>query len=220
MDDFTIAVERIVAGLEKRNRVLNEKERTVVAHHEMGHALVAMSLPGVDEVHKVSVIPRGIGALGYTIQRPTEDRFLMMREELENKMAVLLGGRAGEELVFGRLSTGAADDLVKVANIARSMVVRYGMVESLGQLAYEEPHSLLLGESLFPRKRDYSEQTAHQIDVAVREIVNRCYDKARTILAREKPLLERGAQLLLQKETLAEADLAELRRGMGLEKAA
>jgi cell division protease FtsH len=220
LEDFTQAVERIIAGLEKKNRVLNPEERRVIAHHEMGHALVAMALPGTDPVHKVSIIPRGVGALGYTIQRPTEDRFLMTREELENKMAVLLGGRAAEEIAFGRLSTGAADDLVKVANIARSMVVRYGMVESLGHLAYEEPHSLLLGEGLFPRKRDYSEQTAHQIDVAVREIVDRSYDKARTILAREKPLLERGAQLLLQKETLAEAELAELRRGIGLERAA
>jgi cell division protease FtsH len=161
-----------------------------------------------------------VGALGYTIQRPTEDRFLMTREELENKMAVLLGGRAAEELAFGRLSTGAADDLVKVANIARSMVVRYGMVDSLGHLAYEEPQSPFLGEHLFPRKREYSEETAREIDVAVRDIVSRAHDKAVGILAREKPLLERGAQLLLQKETLAEAELAELRRGMGLEKAA
>jgi cell division protease FtsH len=126
------AVERIIAGLEKRNRVLNAEERRVIAHHEMGHALVAMALPGTDPVHKVSIIPRGVGALGYTIQRPTEDRFLMTREELENKMAVLLGGRAAEEIVLGRLSTGAADELVNVANIARSMVTRYGMVESLG----------------------------------------------------------------------------------------
>jgi cell division protease FtsH len=179
-----------------------------------------MALPGTDPVHKVSIIPRGVGALGYTIQRPTEDRFLMTRDELENKMAVLLGGRAAEEIVFARLSTGAADDLVKVTNIARSMVMRYGMVEALGHLAYEEPQSPLLGEYLFPRKREYSEDTARQIDGAVRDIVKRSYDKARTILAREKPLLERGAQLLLQKETLAEADLAELRRGMGMEKAA
>jgi cell division protease FtsH len=220
LEDFTQAVERIVAGLEKRNRVLNPEERRVIAHHEMGHALVAMALPGSDPVHKVSIIPRGVGALGYTIQRPTEDRFLMSREELENKMAVLLGGRAAEEIAFGRLSTGAADDLVKVANIARSMVTRYGMVESLGALAYEEPHTPMLGADLFPRKRDYSEHTAREIDVAVRAIVERSYGKARSILAREKPLLERGAQLLLQKETLAEAELAELRRGMSLERAA
>jgi cell division protease FtsH len=220
LDDFTQAVERIVAGLEKKNRVLNPEERRVIAHHEMGHALVAMALPGSDPVHKVSIIPRGVGALGYTIQRPTEDRFLMTREELENKMAVLLGGRAAEQLIFGQLSTGAADDLAKVANIARSMVTRYGMVASLGHLAYEEPQSPLLGEHLLPKKRDYSEDTAREIDVAARAIVELSYHKAKAILARERPLLERGAQLLLQKETLAEAELAELRRGMSLGKAA
>jgi cell division protease FtsH len=219
LEDFTRAVERIVAGLEKRNRVLNEQERRTVAYHEMGHALVAMALPGTDPVHKVSIIPRGVGALGYTIQRPTEDRFLMSREELENKMAVLLGGRAAEQTVFGRLSTGAADDLAKVANIARSMVMRYGMVESLGQLAYEEPQSPFLGENLLPRKREYSEQTAREIDLAVRAIVTAAYDKAIAVLSREKPLLERSAQLLLQKETLVEAELAELRRGRPVEKA-
>ena len=220
LEDFTHAVERIVAGLEKRNRVLNEHERRVVAHHEMGHALVAMALPGTDPVHKVSIIPRGVGALGYTIQRPTEDRFLMSREELENKMAVLLGGRAAEQTVFGQLSTGAADDLAKVANIARSMVMRYGMVEALGQLAYEEPRSPFLGENLLPGKREYSEETAREIDVAVRAIVKSAYDKAIAVLSRDKPLLERGAQLLLQKETLTEAELAELLLGRPAEKAA
>jgi cell division protease FtsH len=220
LEDFTQAVERIVAGLEKRNRVLNEEERRVIAHHEMGHALVAMSLPGSDPVHKVSIIPRGVGALGYTIQRPTEDRFLMSREELENKMAVLLGGRAAEQTVFGHLSTGAADDLVKVSNIARAMVMRYGMVEALGQLAYEEPQSPLLNPEFFPQRREYSEQTAREIDVAVREIVKAAYDKALAILARERALLERGAQLLLAKETLTETDLAELRRSLALPEAA
>ncbi|MBV9586304.1 MAG: ATP-dependent zinc metalloprotease FtsH, partial [Alphaproteobacteria bacterium] len=136
--DFTAAVERIVAGLEKKNRLLNPHEREVVAHHEMGHALVGLSLPGTDKVHKVSIIPRGIGALGYTIQRPTEDRFLMTRQELENKMAVLLGGRAAEHIIFGELSTGAADDLVKVTDIARSIVTRYGMSAELGQVVYEK----------------------------------------------------------------------------------
>ena len=137
MADFNNAVERIVAGLEKRNRLLNPKEREIVAYHEMGHALVALALPGVDVVHKVSIIPRGIGALGYTIQRPTEDRFLMTRAELENKMAVLLGGRAAELLVFDHFSTGAADDLRRVTDIARSMVTRYGMSEALGSVAYD-----------------------------------------------------------------------------------
>jgi cell division protease FtsH len=210
LDDFTQAVERIVAGLEKKSRVLNENERRVVAHHEMGHALVAMALPGTDPVHKVSIIPRGVGALGYTIQRPTEDRFLMTREELENKMAVLLGGRAAEEVCFGHLSTGAADDLVKVANIARGMVMRYGMVESLGPLAYEEERAPFLGGMQVPAPREYSEQTAREIDVAVREIVKAAHDKAHAILTRDKAKLERGAALLLQKETLTEGELKAL----------
>jgi cell division protease FtsH len=211
MDDFTHAVERIVAGLEKKNRVLNEAERRIVAHHEMGHALVAMALPGTDPVHKVSIIPRGVGALGYTIQRPTEDRFLMTREELENKMAVLLGGRVAEEVCFGHLSTGAADDLVKVTNIARSMVTRYGMVKSLGHLAYDQERAPLLGGFQPPAPREYSEETAREIDVAVREIVDAAHAKARAILERDRAILERGAKQLLEKETLAEAELAVLK---------
>jgi len=210
LEDFTQAVERIVAGLEKKSRVLNENERRIVAHHEMGHALVAMGLPGTDPVHKVSIIPRGVGALGYTIQRPTEDRFLMTREELENKMAVLLGGRAAEEVCFGHLSTGAADDLVKVSNIARGMVMRYGMVESLGPLAYEEERAPFLGGVQMPAPREYSEQTAREIDVAVRSIVEAAHDKAHAILTRDKAKLERGATLLLQKETLTEDELKAL----------
>ena len=142
--DFTIAVERIVAGLERRNRVLNPEERKTVAYHEMGHALVALALPGSDAVHKVSIIPRGIGALGYTIQRPTEDRYLMTRDELENKIAVLLGGRAAERLVFGHTSTGAADDLAKATDIARAMVMRYGMDEELGHAAYDRERAPFL----------------------------------------------------------------------------
>jgi len=210
LDDFTRAVERIVAGLEKKNRVLNEAERRVVAFHEMGHALVAMALPGSDPVHKISIIPRGVGALGYTIQRPTEDRFLMTREELENKMAVLLGGRAAEETVFGRLSTGAADDLAKVTGIARSMAMRYGMVKTLGHVAYEEERSPFLGVPM-AAPREHSEETAREIDVAVREIVASAYDKALAILARERATLERGAHQLLEKETLVETELAGLR---------
>ena len=133
MADFDNAIERIVAGLEKRNRLLNPMERRVVAFHELGHTMVALALPGTDTVHKVSIIPRGIGALGYTIQRPIEDRYLMTRDELERKMAVLLGGRAAEHVVFGEVSTGAADDLARVTDIARAMVLRYGMSEALGQ---------------------------------------------------------------------------------------
>jgi cell division protease FtsH len=211
LDDFTRAIERIVGGLEKKNRLLNPREREVVAFHEMGHALVAMSLPGVDPVHKISIIPRGIGALGYTIQRPTEDRYLMTRDELEDKMAVLLGGRAAEHLVFGHLSTGAADDLAKVTDIARSMVMRYGMDEKLGHIAYEDERPAFLQVPGAPAPaRSYSEETSRDIDHAVRSIVNVAFDKAQAALTSGREMLERGARKLLEKETLTEEDLRAL----------
>src|SRR6266481_2958497 len=214
LEDFNQAIERMVAGLEKKNRVLNATERRVVAHHEMGHAMVAMALPGTDPVHKISIIPRGVGALGYTMQRPTEDRFLMTRSELENKMAVLLGGRAAEEVIFGHQSTGAANDLAKVTDIARSMVMRYAMVESLGHVAYEEQPAAFLGVQPFQKNREYSEATAREIDIAVRDIVDVVYEKAKLILTRERAALERWAQKLLEKETLGESELAELRASL------
>jgi cell division protease FtsH len=210
LDDFTAAVERIVAGLEKRSRILSPREREVVAHHEMGHALVALSLPGTDPVHKVSIIPRGIGALGYTIQRPTEDRFLMTRGELENKMAVLLGGRAAEHIVYGHLSTGAADDLAKVTDIARSMVMRYGMDEKLGSLSYEEERAPFLPVPLGGAERRYSEETARDIDRAVHAIAQAAFDRAVAILTKHRATLEDGARRLLQQETLSEEDIAGL----------
>jgi cell division protease FtsH len=211
-DDFTRAVERIVAGLEKKNRLLNPHERRIVAFHEMGHALVAMSLPGTDPVHKISIIPRGIGSLGYTIQRPTEDRYLMTREELENKMAVLLGGRAAERLVFDHLSTGAADDLAKVTDIARSMVMRYGMWEGLGHVAFDTERPTILGMPNVGAPREFSEETAREIDCAVREIVRKAFEKSFAILEKRRATLERGASLLLEKETLGEEELGALRR--------
>ena len=204
-DDFTAAIERIVAGLEKRNRLLNEFERTVVAHHEMGHAMVAASLPGSDPVHKISIIPRGIGALGYTIQRPTEDRYLMTRDELENKMAVLLGGRAAEHIVFGHLSTGASDDLARATDIARSMVLRYAMVPELGHVAHGDGTQSFLGAQVETRR--YSEETAREIDCAVRDLVGRAFERARTIVAANEKVLRNGAARLLAEETLDEADL-------------
>ena len=210
-DDFTKAIERIVAGLEKKNRLLNPKEREIVAYHEMGHALVAMSLPGVDPVHKISIIPRGIGALGYTIQRPTEDRFLMTRDELENKMAVLLGGRASEHLVFNQLSTGAADDLSKVTDIARSMVTQYGMDKKLGQVAYQEELPLFLEGAHHAMHREFSEETAREIDCAVRELIHQAFQKAVDILTDHRELLEKGAQLLLERETLSATDINALK---------
>ena len=209
MDDFNVAVERIVAGLEKKNRLLNPREREIVAHHEMGHAVVASALPGTDAVHKISIIPRGIGALGYTIQRPTEDRYLMTREELENKMAVLLGGRAAEHVVFGHLSTGAADDLSKATDIARNMVTRFGMGRPLGPVTYESEPNTFLGP-MAGTTRLYAEETAREIDVAVREIVDAAFERARAILTRNRPILEEGAKALLAKETLADAELARV----------
>jgi cell division protease FtsH len=211
MDDFTVALERIVAGLEKRNRLLNPREREIVAYHEMGHALVSAAIPGSDKVHKVSIIPRGIGALGYTIQRPTEDRYLMTKEELENKMSVLLGGRAAEHLVYGHLSTGAADDLARTTDTARHMVTRYAMVPKLGNVAYEtEPTGFLGGNPGGFLERTYSEETAREIDCAVRDIVDGAFAKARGILERNRDVLEKGARQLLEKETLDEASLEGL----------
>jgi cell division protease FtsH len=213
MADFTNAVERMVAGLEKRNRLLNPKEREIIAFHEMGHALVALTLPGTDPVHKVSIIPRGVGALGYTIQRPTEDRFLMTREELQNKMSVLLGGRAAEITIFGHLSTGAADDLRRVTDIARSMVTRYGMSERLGSVAYDrDPRTFLSGPDLPspPREQDYGEETAAAIDKEISAIVQAAMARALDILRERRDLLERSARRLLEKETLDEKELTEL----------
>jgi cell division protease FtsH len=207
MDDFNHAIERLIAGLEKKNRLLNPKERQVVAYHEIGHALVALTLPGVDPVHKVSIIPRGVGALGYTLQRPIEDRFLMTVDELENKMAVLLGGRAAEQLVFGEISTGAADDLMKVTEIARSMVTRYGMDPALGQAALETERGSFLGQPIEGGGRRFSEDTAREIDVAVRERIERTYQKALEILRARRAELESLAKKLLEKETLTADEL-------------
>jgi cell division protease FtsH len=213
MADFNNAVERIVAGLEKRNRLLNPREREIVAYHEMGHALVAMALPGSDPVHKVSIIPRGVGALGYTIQRPTEDRFLMTREELENKMAVLLGGRAAEAIVFGHLSTGAADDLARVTDIARSMVTRYGMSTKLGHVALEKDGRSFLTPNPMPdgmRERTFSDETATAIDDEVRTIASSAFERTVELLRERREVLERTARRLLEKETLDEAELLRL----------
>ena len=208
LDDFTGAIERIVAGLEKKNRLLNPHERKVVAYHEMGHALVAASLPGSDVVHKVSIIPRGVGALGYTLQRPTEDRFLMSTAELANKMAVLLGGRAAESLVFDEISTGAADDLGKATDIARHMITRYGMSQKLGQMVYEPQRQAFLGENMFglAKERDYSEETAREIDCEIRELVEQAFQSATKVLTSRRGDLESGAALLLEKETVTAED--------------
>ena len=216
MNDFNLAIERIVAGLEKKNRLLNPREREIVAHHEMGHAFVAAALPGSDAVHKISIIPRGIGALGYTIQRPTEDRYLMTREELESKMTVLLGGRAAEHLVFGHLSTGAADDLAKATDIARSMVTRFGMGATLGPVTYESEPTTFLGQA-YGSRRLYGEETAREIDVAVRALVEAQFQRARAILSTNRALLDEAARKLLATETLAGTELENLLGRVGKE---
>jgi cell division protease FtsH len=215
MVDLTAAIERIVGGLEKKTRVLNPRERETVAYHEMGHALVAMALPGMDPVQKVSIIPRGISALGYTVQRPTGDRFLMSKEEMEGRMAVLLGGRAAELLIFATPSTGAADDLAKATDLARAVVTRYGMYDKLGLVAYEaEPHAFLQGMPPTGAERSYSEQTAREIDCAVRDLVNDAFQTATNILTHTRSILERGAKVVLEKESIGEIELAQLREGM------
>jgi cell division protease FtsH len=217
MEDFNNAIERVVAGLEKRNRLLNPEERRVVAFHELGHAMVALALPGTDEVHKVSIIPRGVGALGYTIQRPTEDRFLMTRTELENRMAVLLGGRAAEGVVFREISTGATDDLVRATDLARAMVLRYGMSEALGNVAYDRERSPYLQTGIpMPQSRDYSEATAQAVDAAVSSLVNRALERASRILEHNRALLDRTAEELLKTETLNQSQLETLKRDITL----
>jgi cell division protease FtsH len=202
LDDFTTAIERIVAGLEKKSRVLGPVERSRVAHHEMGHALVAATLPGVDPVHKVSIIPRGVGALGYTMQRPTEDRFLLARQELENRIAVLMGGRAAEALIFdGEVSTGASDDLQRATEIANEMVTRYGMSETVGQRTYAPaPQPFLTGATV--KSVEASEVTEREIDVAVRDLVGKAFSRATDILGSRRADLIEGARLLLVQETL------------------
>jgi len=212
MEDFTRAIERIVAGLEKKNRLLNEYERKVTAYHEMGHALVARAIPGTDPVHKVSIIPRGVSALGYTIQRPTEDRFLMSRNELMDKMTVLLGGRAAESVVFGEISTGAADDLSRATDIARSMVTRYGMHEKLGMVSLESERSPFLPsvEGLATIRRDYSEETAREVDCALRTLIDDALQRAIGLLELHRAALEEGALRLLEKETLSGDELPRL----------
>lgn len=212
LQDFTVAIERLVAGLEKKSRLLNINERKTVAYHEMGHALVAVSLPGTDPVHKVSIIPRGIGALGYTMQRPTDDRYLMTKMELENRIAVLMGGRASEKLTFNHLSTGASDDLSKATDLARNMVTRFGMGSEMGNATYDsEPVGYLGQVQPGLSGRRYSEETAREIDGEIRKLVDSAFDRALAILQANRSVLEEGAELLLAKETLDEKDFEPLK---------
>jgi len=207
--DFTSAIERVVAGIEKKSRVLSPEERRRVAYHEMGHALVAASLPGVDPVQKISIIPRGIGALGYTMQRPTEDRFLLSESELKNRMAVLMGGRASEQLIFGDVSTGASDDLQRATEIGIEMVTKYGMDRTIGQRTYAARTQPFL---MAPQGGvvEAAEATTREIDVAVRDLVEAADQSARQILEKRRTDLEAGTKLLLEKETLTAEEFEPL----------
>jgi len=211
MQDFNGALERLVAGTEKRSRVLNPTDKKRVAYHEMGHALAAASLKGADPVHKISIIPRSIGALGYTMQRPTEDKFLITMEELKNRMVVLMAGRAAEELIFKEISTGAADDITRATDIARQIATRFGMVKELGQAVFEKQGSSYLADNVVGvRQKDYSDDTADKIDAAVKRLIDEAYARAKKILTSRHKDLEAGAKILLEKETITPEDFPPL----------
>ncbi|MEB3436939.1 ATP-dependent zinc metalloprotease FtsH [Pseudomonas sp. A2] len=211
LQDFTAAVERLVAGIERKGSVLRSDERQVVAYHEMGHALAASSLPAMDPVHKVSIIPRAAGSLGYTLQRPTDDRYLISTQMLRDRLVVLMAGRAAEHLVFGQVSTGAADDLGRATDIARQLVTRFGMSPVLGQAVLERQQAGYLGDSLLRQERkDYSEQTAREIDLAVRGLLEEAYGRARALLEQRRDDLDAGARLLLAKETITPEEFPAL----------
>jgi cell division protease FtsH len=210
---FTLAIERIVAGIEKRHRLLSESERRLVATHELGHALVALALPGADRVHKVSIVPRGVGALGYTLQRPSQDRHVQRRSELLDRLTMLLAGRAAEELVFGEPSTGAADDLAKATDLARDMVQRFGMDAALGPVAWSrERPSFLTDPSVVTPAEGVGENTAQRMDDAVRTLVNDALKRAYAWLGTHRQVLDDGVGQLMSRETLDEPELLQLSR--------
>jgi cell division protease FtsH len=214
MADLDEAIDRGIGGLERKSRVLSEKERDIVAHHEIGHALVASSLPNADPVHKVTVIPRGVGALGATYQLPLEDRYLLTQRELEDRIAVLLGGRGAEEVVYDEISTGAHNDLDRATDIARLMVMRYGMSERLGPLTFGNgQQALFLKGAGLPESREYSEETARAIDEETRAIIDRIYTRVRDMITRKKAVLMAAAAELKQRETLEGDRLRQLLAG-------
>jgi cell division protease FtsH len=214
MADLEEAVDRVIGGLERKSRVLSEKERDIVAHHEIGHALVASSLPQADPVHKVTIIPRGVAALGATYQLPLEDRYLLTRSELEDRIAVLLGGRVAEEVIYGEVSTGAHNDLERATELARLMVMQYGMSEQLGPMTFGGgQQAMFLRGSGLPQEREYSEESARRIDGETRAIIDRIYDRVRDLLTTRKRVLVEAATELKQKETLEGDRLRELLAG-------
>jgi cell division protease FtsH len=211
LNDFTAAVERIVAGVERKSSVLRPEERQVVAYHEMGHALAASSLPAMDPVHKVSIVPRAIGSLGYTLQRPTEDHFLISCQMLKDRIVVLMAGRAAEYLAYGQISTGAADDLARATDIARQFITRFGMSPELGQSVLERQSATYLGERMQGvGEKDYSEQTAREVDIGIRALLDEAYGRAKVLLESRRADLDAGARLLLERETLTPEEFPAL----------
>lgn len=209
MADFEEAIERVIAGLEKKSRIINKREKEIIAYHECGHAIVASMLPRADKVRRVSIIPRGIAALGYTVQLPTEERYLLTRSELIDRITVMLGGRAAEEIVFNEVSTGAKNDLDRATDMARSMVASYGMSEKLGPLSFDRGRPLFL-EVPWSAPKEYSEDTARKIDEEVRIIVSDAYEKAKTILTERLEKLKMVASILLDKEVIEGEELKKL----------
>jgi cell division protease FtsH len=210
-EDFSEAIERVVAGLEKKSRVLNDKEKEIVAYHEVGHALVGATMPGTDRVEKISIVPRGMAALGYTLQLPTEDRFLRDEAELKGQIATLLGGRAAEELIFGSVTTGASNDLQRATDMAEQMVTTYGMSKVLGPLAYERGQKNAFLENGMPNaRRPLSEQTAQAIDEEVKALVEAGHQKALRILTENRDLLETLATQLLEEEVIEGSPLRDM----------
>ena len=205
MDDFVSAIERTIAGLEKKNRLIHPHEKLVVAHHEMGHALVGMALNPEQPIQKVSIIPRGIGALGYTIQRPSEDRFLMSQNDLQNRIAMLLGGRAAEQLIFQEITTGASDDLAKATDIAKAMVTQYGMSGDIGMLSLEQRNPNFLQQGSM--QADYGAEMATRVVDGMNRILKEAFELATGILTENQSLLEEAAKDLLTNETLGESEL-------------
>ena len=211
LNDFTAAVERLIAGLERKSSLLDPDERRVVAYHEMGHALAASTLPAMDPVHKVSIVPRAIGSLGYTLQRPTEDHFLISCQTLKDRIVVLMAGRAAEDLIYGQISTGAADDLVRATDIARQLITRFGMSAELGQSVLERQNATYLGDRMATvGEKDYSEQTAREIDLGIRALLDEAYQRAKALLESRRTDLDEGARLLLEKETLTPEEFPPL----------
>lgn len=207
MEDFQDSIERVIAGLEKKNKLISPREREIVAYHESGHAIVGWYLEHTDPVLKVSIVPRGLAALGYTLQTPLEDRFLMTTEELNDKICALLGGRVAEEIIFGRISTGAQNDLERITNMAFAMVAEYGMSDELGYLSLKDSQN---PDNSYGFNKKYSEHTAERIDEAVSSIIRQNYEKTKALITKHKDKLEKMAKTLLEKEVLDHNDLKEL----------